>query len=90
MRNTAFACVLLLAATSPNGCTQIETAVERENRLDKFAVERLPNGSKKVMDLGNDWYTFEAEINGKTRMFLYHSYHHGSDSSMDAITELSP
>jgi hypothetical protein len=88
MKNLVFAGLLLLATS--DGCTQIETAVERENRLDKFGVEKLPNGSKKVLDLGNDWYTFELEIDGKNRKFLYHSYHHGSDSSMDAITELSP
>jgi hypothetical protein len=89
MKNLLFGCVLLLAASDPS-CNRVETSVERENRLERFASERLPNGSRKVMDLGNDWFTFELETDGKNRKFLYHSYHHRMDSSMDAITELSP
>ena len=31
----------------------------------------VPHGAKNVKDMGNYWYTFELEVDGKTRKFLY-------------------
>lgn len=70
-----------------------ETAVERENRLIKYAIEVLPNNAKAVTDLGNGWMTFDLEMDGKSRRFLYRKrwYKTKSDYKVasECITELS-
>jgi hypothetical protein len=85
---------LLLFAGCNQEVTHVETAVERENRLIQFGVNNLPNESKKVMDLGNGWYTFDLEIDGKNRRFLYHKVWnrtYGEYPVMsESLTELTP
>jgi hypothetical protein len=87
-----FACFLLLFVL---GCqeTKPETPQEKEQRLAQFAATDLPGGSKNVMDLGNNWYTFEARIEGKRRLFLFHQKgdYCGEESwAMESLTELAP
>lgn len=32
----------------------------------------LPPNAKNVADLGSRWYSFELEVGGRSRKFLYH------------------
>jgi len=40
-------------------------------------VTGLPSGAYNLNSVGNGWYTFELEINGRYRKFLYHRYDRG-------------
>ena len=33
--------------------------------------ESVPPDAKNIKHLGNNWYTFELDLNGKTHKFLY-------------------
>jgi hypothetical protein len=70
-----------------------ETSVQKEQRLENFAVTELPTEAKKVMDLGNGWYTFELETKGRKRAFLFHRLGDFSGEcswGLECITELEP
>lgn len=47
------------------------TEAEIEQQLQEFGTDNLPSNAKKVVDLGNGWKTFELEIDGEVRKFLY-------------------
>jgi hypothetical protein len=77
------------------GCAPVtelpETSTEKEQRLDDFGLLNLPSDAKKVMDLGNDWYTFELESYGHNRVFLFHrvgDYRGECSWGLECITEL--
>lgn len=61
---------LLFALIFCVGCSNYETA-----------KEYLPSDAKNFRDVGNCWYTFEMEINGKNHKFLYY-YRIGDHSKM--------
>lgn len=44
----------------------------------------LPPEAKNIKDLKEGWYTFEMNVEGKNRKFLYHV----SGQRVDTITEL--
>ena len=83
--------VLLFAGCGPPPPPKTPAQIELE--LQQFGSEKLPVNAKKVMDLGNGWKTFELEIDGKNRKFIYRqskfSGGHRAYSS-EAITEISP
>jgi len=56
----------------------------------KFDVQsfHLPANASNVKSLGNYWYSFELEINGKRRQFLYRAYRMDTNCATETITEL--
>ena len=86
------ACVALFLL---NGCgppPPPETPEQKEVRLQEFGVENLPTDAKKVVDLGNGWKTFELEIDGVKRKFLYRRASRNFGESRwaaESITEMS-
>jgi hypothetical protein len=74
------------------GCASVppeipETFTEKEQRLVDFGLMNLPSDAKKVMDLGNYWYTFELDTAGRNRVFLFHM--RGTRTwGLECITEL--
>lgn len=48
----------------------------------------FPNSAKNVTSLGNGWFTFELETNGKTHKFLFRKPNSGGSSDPEIITEL--
>jgi hypothetical protein len=48
----------------------------------------IPPGAKKVVALGCEWYTFELEVGGRTRKFLYRVRNPNYNSATETITEL--
>lgn len=88
MRFTLVFLVLFAGCTVP---VEPETSTEKEQRLDDFAVQKLPSDAKKVMDLGNNWYTFELETVGNNRVFLFHrvgDFRGDCSWGLECITEL--
>lgn len=82
----------LLLATQQNGCAP-KPPDPPEVRLEKYGQAHFPDGAYNVQELGNEWYTFELETDGKKRKFLYHYVYvsgHQSQSAAQCITELSP
>lgn len=72
------------------GCSErVETSVEKEARVGKFAAEHLPVKAKNVQDRGNNWYTFELVINGRNHKFLYRNRYPGCNCATETITEIS-
>lgn len=49
----------------------------------------LPKGAKNIVDRGHGWMTFDLEINGRKRQFLYARTIASSGNPVPAITELS-
>lgn len=84
--------VVLIGFAFAVGCTvEPETSVGKEERLEKFAEAELPREADKVMDLGNNWYSFELDICGKKRVFLFHrhgDYSGESKYGLESITEI--
>lgn len=66
-----------------------ETPKQKEVRLQEFGEYQLPTDARKIMDLGNGWNTFELEIGGVNRKFLYRKGS-GVRWSRESITEISP
>ncbi len=49
----------------------------------------LPTDAKNIKDVGNNWYTFEAPIEGWTRTFMIHwNAASGGASYFDSFSEL--
>jgi len=68
------------------------TPVEIEQQLQEFGQENLPANAKKVMDLGNNWKTFELEIDGVNHKFLFHrnsDYYGDTCWSQESVTEIA-
>lgn len=68
-----------------------ETSEQKEARLEQFATNELPSEAKKVMDLGNNWFSFELEVCGKNRVFLFHregDYSGEGQFGLESITEI--
>lgn len=55
--------------------------------LDRNAV--LPNGVSNVQSLGNGWLTFDLEVGGRKRTFLYARFKSASNYAVPVCTELS-
>lgn len=66
-----------------------ETEAQRQQRLSSYSSSNFPNGATNVRDLGNDWYYFELQIEGKQRKFMYRRTGCGNTTT-DCVTELSP
>lgn len=56
-----------------------------EEYLNRDAV--LPTGATKIRPLGNGWMTFELQVEGKTRKFMYGRFKSHQDA-VPAIVEL--
>ncbi len=90
------ALLVCLSVISLAGCGKPpppETSEQKETRLQEFGTENFPENAKKVMDLSNGWYSFELEIDGVTRKFLFHragDYSGDGRWSQESITEMSP
>jgi hypothetical protein len=56
--------------------------------IETTVKNKLPEGSRNVVDLGNHWYIFELDVNNKTRKFLYHSMAPRIHMGDEMITEL--
>lgn len=52
-------------------------------------IQGLPIGAYDVRDIGNGWHTFECEINGKTKMFMFARYRTAHGYAVGTITEVS-
>lgn len=52
------------------------------------ATKLLPPGATNVKELGNEWYTFELEVNGQKRNFLYHWWNGSHGEQGTCLTEL--
>lgn len=76
--------LMLCAAFLIAGCDKPSNPQE-----DNFAASRLPNGSRKLTQLGNNWITFKLNVAGKDRTFLYHGKSLGYNTGVETITELN-
>lgn len=82
-------CLVILALFIFCGCEQVpESYNQKEIRLQQYVLSHLPNGAKNINDIGNDWYTFELEINGKNQSFLFRRTGSGN-SITECITKVS-
>ncbi len=67
---------LLLAALI--GCT-----ANQANSGGRSINYTLPTAAKNVREVGNLWYVFDMDFNGRTRTFLF-------NHTTQSVTELSP
>jgi hypothetical protein len=83
----------LLAVATSLGCNTPEAQQEHRDKvaatLATRAEKRLPPNTKNFKALGNEWYYFEMEIDGRNRKFLYRSTGVGNDN-VETVTELQP
>ncbi|MFW1331713.1 hypothetical protein ACEV9E_23885, partial [Vibrio parahaemolyticus] len=77
-----------LAGGGPSQPTQEEIRLRDERKFKEASEENFPPGEKNVASLGRDWYTFELEVGGKTRKFLYRVHNPRYNSATETITEL--
>ena len=80
--------VILIAVVLAIGCTEVAAP---EQTLEEFATAELPARAEKVLDLGNGWYSFELDICGKKRVFLFHreaDYVGQSKYGLESVTEI--
>lgn len=77
----AAAITVVIAALTGCGSTPEERAMSTQ-------ASHVPPGAKNVVVLGKDWYTFELDVGGKNRKFLYRSRGMGTNYATETITEL--
>lgn len=69
-------------------CVALAGCSTQEERATTVRQKHVPPGAKNVVVLGDDWYTFELETDGKKRKFLYRAHMMGSNAATSTITEL--
>lgn len=79
---------LLAAIFLATGCGPKTEAQKHEESI-QFRKTYLPTGAKNFRELGNDWYYFEIELEGKTRKMLFRRSFGGANSQTECATELS-
>lgn len=64
-----------------------------ESVIQSKDIKFMPTGAKNVNDLGNGWSTFELEMDGATRKFLFHreilNPYSSNPVGLETLTELS-
>ena len=76
--------LIILAAVMIVGCEPSNISD------DKFTSVQLPSNAKDVNLLGNNWITFNLEVEGRRRTFMYHGASLNGDGARECITELNP
>jgi len=75
--------IALLVSIGLTGCS---ISIDYQQEVVR---DHLPTGVKNVRSMGNSWLTFELEVNGKNRKFLYRGNKlDRSNCATEAITEL--
>jgi len=70
----------MLCGCDPRVPTQPDSPQARS-----YAEEYLPAGAKNIVNRGNNWVTFDLEIDGRVRRFLFKRVPSGGSND---ITEL--
>jgi hypothetical protein len=79
--------IFIMALLLP-GCTQPKKDHIPPINDNGGAAPQLPKNATNIKDMGNGWLTFQCEIEGRKRTFLFARYVvHGGP--IGAITELS-
>lgn len=87
MRNAFAAALIALAVV---GCADEKQRKEQHELGRKMRAEKLlPPNTKNFRSLGNDWYYFEMELEGRNRKFLYRCTGMGNDN-VESVVELQP
>jgi hypothetical protein len=95
--------VLGLAYLVVPGCTRtneisgknVSKAVGTNDPVDRFISEDLsykavlPKDAKNIQDIGNGWLTFDLEVAGKKRTFMYARSRTYGSYAVPVCTELS-
>lgn len=69
-------------------CSCVHSGLTDDRKSEQAA---LPRNTKNIVDLGNNWVTFDLDIEGKTRCFIYHKSYEGFGEisyGFEAISEL--
>lgn len=80
--------LLSFALVGCGGPPPKSTEQKQADHLKAASEDHVPPGAKKVVSLGRDWYTFELEVGGKTRKFLYRVHNPHYNFATETITEL--
>ena len=55
---------------------------------EQSIIKHLPTGATNVKVLGNEWATFDLDVQGRVRHFMYRSHRPCSSNSTQLIVEL--
>ena len=80
MRSVILAAAAFICAV---GCSPSKERLREETK-----TVHLPPDARNVVILGNHWYTFELDVGGKTRKFMYRARYLGTNGGTETITEL--